>query len=217
MPKIITSEEIIQTKYGRLTIIEDLGKVDYRRLVVVRCECGVIKTVSFNGLRMGHTKSCGCYNSDSASERKTTHGLSKHPLFTIWSNMRQRCHVLSHKQYIDYGGRGISVCDEWNADFLSFYQWAISSGWEKGLTVDRENNDGNYDPNNCRIATNTIQQRNKRTNILYTPNGETKCLSEWCEYFHLKYKIVHQRINRDNYSFEEAISDKYNKPLIKCS
>lgn len=217
MPKHLSSEQIIGTKYGRLTIMSDLGKVTYTRMVEVKCICGVIKVVRLNGLRTGHTKSCGCYNSDLASSRQTTHGLSKHPLFTIWINMRQRCHWEKHKQYVDYGARGISVCSEWRTDFFVFYTWAIANGWKKGLTVDREDNDGDYEPSNCRLVTNTVQQRNKRTNVLYTIDGVTKCLSEWCEHLNLKYKIIHQRITRDKYTFEEAISDRYQPPLIKCS
>ena len=135
------------------------------------CDCGNICFVVGNNLRIGKTTSCGC--------KKATHGLSKHPLYKTWRNVLKRCYYIKGVEYNDYGGRGIKVCEEWVDDFYSFYTWSINNGWGDGLTLDREDNDGNYKPNNCRWITNSEQQRNKRNNFIITAFGETKCLQDW--------------------------------------
>jgi hypothetical protein len=100
------------------------------------------------------------------------------PLYSTWKGMRQRCRDPKFKYYDRYGGRGISVCQEWN-DFDNFYQWAITNGWRAGLTLERENNDGNYEPNNCKFVTRQQQCHNRKSNIIITAFGETKLASEW--------------------------------------
>lgn len=97
----------------------------------------------------GLTVSCGCYNKEALSINKKTHGLRKHPIYNVWTGMKQRCFNGETEAYKNYGGRGITVCDEWVNSFQTFYDWAITNGWEKGLEIDREDNDGNYEPNNC--------------------------------------------------------------------
>jgi len=106
-------------------------------------------------------KSCGCARSVST----TTHGLSlvngkHHPLFVVWGLMKQRCYNPKGSHYYRYGGRGISVCGEWLNNFTSFYHWAIENGWKKELTIDRKDNDGNYEPGNCRFITNQLNTQN---------------------------------------------------------
>ena len=98
------------------------------------------------------------------------HGLSKHPLNKIWRSMRRRCNNQSSSSYQRYGGRGISVCDEWN-NFETFYRWAISNGWADGLSIDRIDNDRGYSPDNCRFASRKEQSRNRSTNVSITVNG----------------------------------------------
>lgn len=108
------------------------------------------------------------------------HGLSKHPLNKIWRSMRRRCNNQSSSSYQRYGGRGISVCDEWN-NFETFYRWAISNGWADGLSIDRIDNDRGYSPDNCRFASRKEQSRNRSTNVPITVNGITKLQIEWAE------------------------------------
>jgi hypothetical protein len=111
----------------------------------------------------GHTKSCGCYNKRRTKEVNTKHGLKNTKLYNIWANIKDRILNSKHKQYNDYGGRGITICDEW-LDVQNFYDWSMSNGYEenKGLSIDRIDNDGNYEPSNCRWTTSTIQTRNQR-------------------------------------------------------
>lgn len=94
-------------------------------------------------------------------DHKFKHGLTGHPLYSVWNGMKRRCTNNKDQAYYNYGGRGISVCDEWHG-FLPFYNWAINNGWEKGLTIDRKENDGNYEPDNCRFVTRLVQASNRR-------------------------------------------------------
>ena len=124
------------------------------------------------------------------------HGLKNTRLFSIWNNIKTRCYNSNSPAYKHYGGRGITICDEWRDDFKAFYDWAVSHGYQDNLTIDRINNDGNYEPNNCRWVTIKIQSINRRNNHLYTIYGETKALSLWCEQFNINYKTVRDRLKR---------------------
>ena len=126
--------------------------------------CGEEFRAQINSVKNGNTKSCGCYSKRKASETHKTHGLCKSKLYKVWEGIKNRTLNLKHKNYIDYGGRGITICDEWKNDFMSFYNWAISNGYEenKGLSIDRIDNDEGYFPENCRWTTKTIQRRNTR-------------------------------------------------------
>lgn len=197
--------------YGMLTIISYVGvRHRYDHVVGVRCECGVIKEVLLNALRQNQTVSCGCYNRKIASDRKKTHGLSggKHPLYRVWLTIKTRCYNNKFEQYIDYGGRGIRMCDGWLNSFESFYDWCICNGWEKGLDIDRKENDGNYDPYNCRFVTRSVNCRNKRNNRLVEYNGETKTLTEWCIEFGQPYDVVRGRLNR-GWSSDDALLTQF--------
>jgi hypothetical protein len=120
--------------------------------------------------------------------------------------MKQRCYDKNYISYKDYGGRGIKVCKEWKSDFMAFYGWAVSNGWEQGLTLDRfPNNNGNYCPENCRWATPERQANNRRSNIIVELDGVKMSLTDACKKLKLNSKLIRQRIKRDNYSFKEAI------------
>lgn len=102
-----------------------------------------------------------------------------HPLYKAYYGMKARCYNTKDKRYKDYGGRGIVVCSEWMSSFLAFYDWAINNGWRRGITLDRINNNGNYEPSNCRWVSLTVQNRNRRFNVNIIAFGEKKCLQEW--------------------------------------
>lgn len=124
---------------------------------------------------------------------KPTHGDShpvRHPLFDAWRNMKARCSNANLAQFKDWGGRGITVCDEWENNYLAFKEWALANGFQEGLTLDRENNNGNYTPENCRWVTHKQNQRNTRTNKFVTAFGETKTLAEWSEDRRCKVKYT---------------------------
>ena len=204
-------------KYGRLTVLEKSepirfkgsGKTKIRWLC--RCECGNTVVVTTGALRSGRTKSCGCYATEKqriiGSKRKT-HGMAGTRLYDIWRSMKKRCDVKTTEAYKNYGGRGIKICNEWANNYKSFYDWAISAGYKKGKEIDRIDNNGNYEPNNCRFVDEETQANNKRNVRLYTINGITKSLSQWCKDYDLDYYMVRQRIYKLGWTIEDAL----NKP-----
>lgn len=151
-----------------------------------RCDCGTIREVVRTSLVSGRSTSCGCVHSEIArtvlAQTATTHGWSKTRLYKIWSGMKKRCNNPKSNNYCDYGGRGISVCREWN-NFEPFRDWAIANGYNDNLSIDRIDNDGNYEPNNCRWASAKQQSNNRRSNKKLTYNGVTKTISEWADYY----------------------------------
>lgn len=130
--------------------------------VNVICDCGTTKTVNLGNLKNGKIKSCGCLKVKNNREKLTTHGLTKHSLFGRWKNITQRCNNKNNAAHKSYGGRGIAICDEWKNDFKAFYDWCMANGYEKGLQIDRINNNGNYEPSNCRFVTAKENTRNSR-------------------------------------------------------
>jgi hypothetical protein len=169
--------------YGRLTLTGvTYTKMIYNhwvRFVEVVCQCGAVKELPFDRIASGATQSCGCYRVDKARAAKLTHGLTDHLLYDVWTKMCLRCNDTQDKGFKNYGGRGIEVWKDWNEDFMTFFNWCISNGYEEGLSLDRTNNDGNYSPQNCRFVTPAEQNRNRRSNRMFTAFGETKCLFDW--------------------------------------
>lgn len=117
-------------------------------------------------------------------------------IYKVYDHMRYRCYNINDKEYSWYGGRGITICDEWLNDFMSFYDWSMNNGYQDNLTIDRIDNNKGYSPINCRWTTRKEQARNTRRNRLITIDGETKCLVEWCEVFNLNYHTVKRRLYR---------------------
>lgn len=150
-------------RFGKLTALEPTtNRVHGKVMWLCRCDCGNFCTVMSTRLASGHTKSCGCYNSEHTVLMNTTHGGTYSRLYSIWSSMKTRCYNPKSKSYGYYGGRGISVCQEWRNDFSAFREWALSHGYQDNLTLDRIDGDGSYSPGNCRWATWHEQRTNQR-------------------------------------------------------
>lgn len=120
-------------------------------------------------------------------------------MYSIWLGIKSRCNNIHNSRYHRYGGRGIKVCDEWNNDFISFYEWSINNGYQDDLTIDRIDNDKGYEPSNCRWADMKTQCRNRETNINITIGKSTRTLTEWCEIFNLDTKMILARYNRNGF------------------
>lgn len=206
------TKDITGMTFGRLVAkcrANDYISPSGRHIAQWKCECScgnnVIVTVSH--LTSGSTKSCGCYNQECRHNR-TSNGLRYTSLYGVWNEMKQRCFNENSTAYINYGGRGIKVCDEWANDFESFYSWSIDNGYMHGLSIDRINNDGDYEPSNCRWVIDSIQANNKRTNKKYSLDGDEHTVSEWCEIFGIRNKsTVYARLSR-GWNIKRALTEK---------
>jgi len=152
-------KELKNKRFARLLVLCENGRDKHGQILwKCKCDCGKIITVRARALTTKHTKSCGCL----FTETFTTHGLTKHPIYSVWRNMIQRCYNIKNKRYNDWGGRGIIVCPEWKYSTTEFINWAIHKGYKKELRIDRINNDGNYTPSNCRFVNPSISAQNQR-------------------------------------------------------
>ena len=201
------NEEMIGKKYGRWTVI---GTTDDKRRVRCVCECGKERDVIKSNLKNGDSKSCGCYNLEQINKRTVKHGGKKTRLYAIWCSMRRRCNNKNDKNYPRYGKRGIRVCDEWN-DFVAFRDWMLEQGYDEKSaygeqTIDRIDNNGNYTPDNCRIATIKQQNSNRSSTRKLTYNGLTLSMAEWGRKMgYHNERVIGDRI-RNGWSVEKAIT-----------
>lgn len=193
-------------KIGRLTVIErDCRKTKYV-MWICKCDCGNIISCRSSNLINKKSTSCGCKRIETLSNNPTIkHGYARgklHPLYKVFSSMYNRCYVKKHDSYIHYGARGITIAPEWLNDRASFIKWAEEHGYQKGLQIDRIDNNGNYEPSNCRFITCKENCRNRRNNIFITINGERKTIKEWCEILNLNY--THIRYIKYYYGIERC-------------
>lgn len=196
-------------RFGRLFVVEKNGKANNGSIIWrCRCDCGKETMVTSGNLRSGSTNSCGCLHNEFISSLSKTHGLSHTRLHGIWRGIKGRC--LNHKNsaYQRYGGRGITICEEWRDNFENFYEWAIENGYQDDLSIDRIDVNEGYFPENCRWATDEIQSRNKRNNRKYSYNGKTKTLSEWATEYGIDRKTLSDRMDKFGWDFERALTTK---------
>ncbi len=166
--------------------------------------CGNSAVVIIGNLRNGNTQSCGCLNKEAVKASNTSHGMRGTQTYEIWCGIKKRCYNRQHVHYNDYGGRGITMCEEWRKNFEAFYH-DMGERPSPQHSIDRRDNDKGYFKENCRWATQVEQQNNTRKNIFYLHDGVYKTLATWCRELKLDYRIVYQRIQRYGWSFEKAI------------
>lgn len=194
-------------RVGRLLVLYECKKRKNGRPVWhCRCDCGREVDVAAVNLRRGETKSCGCLKLDLL----TTHGYTRHRLYRVWHDMRQRCENPNTPGYHNYGGRGIAVCVEWY-DPAVFIRWALANNWTRGLQLNRIDNNGNYEPGNCNFVSRKENSCNRRDSHLIVYDGKTRNLSVWAEELNisptaLRYRLSHWPIER---ALTEPINGRY--------
>jgi hypothetical protein len=174
-----------------------------QRTALCRCLCGTVRTIPVHTLKRGDSNHCGCMMGQITATRNTTHGMSYTPEHRCWAKLKERCLNPNGKDWPNYGGRGITVCERWRESFEAFY--ADMGPRPEGHSIDRIDHDGNYEPDNCRWATDREQAQNKRVTRFVLLNGEEVALREACRRLGLadRYKAIWQRMKRGQ-SFEEA-------------
>lgn len=179
-----------------------------------KCDCGNETDVITAKLKNGTTKSCGCLKISMVKERSTTHGMTRTRIYNIWNGIYTRCYNKNHASYKQYGNRGIAMCPEWLGEhgFENFFEWSMKNGYAENLTIDRIDNDGNYEPTNCRWSDNKEQQRNKRNNFVVSFKGKEVPLSVVSEETGIDRATLSCRIKR-GMTAEEAVC--FEKEMIE--
>lgn len=218
----MTKSTQLQTgeKFGRLTVVKldhiEKNKINQNvEFYLCKCDCGNECIVQKIKLTTGRKKSCGCINKERIKNGlNIKHKLTKSKIYITWKNMKERCYNKNHKSYKDYGARYILVCNDWldkKNGFINFYNWSMANSYNDKLEIDRIDNNGNYEPYNCRWVTEKEQGRNKRNNIIFTYNGETHCVNEWSEILKINRYTLLSRIIKTKWSIEKAFTTPVRK------
>jgi len=227
MPKF---QDLTGQKFNRLTVLRRLPSDKNMKVKwEVKCDCGEIREVTGGSLKSGNTKSCGCLKKEVTVEynknNKVIHGLSRNKLYQVHIGMVKRCYDSSRPKYKDWGGRGITVCEEWldkESGLKSFVEWAENNGYEKGLDLDREDNDGNYEPSNCRFIShrdNCLNRRKRTDNTSgYVGVGYEERSSIWRSQIQVngkkknigRFQTKQEAVEaRNNYIIENKLEHEY--------
>lgn len=204
---LINDSEYIGKKFGYWTIIEP-AKGNNKKAYLCECRCGKIKKVYLDTLKLGTSKSCGCFHREEMKKRQTTHGKTGQRIIHIYYDMKSRCYDERNNRFYDYGGRGIKMCDEWKNNSSAFVEWSIQNGYTDSLSIDRIDNDGDYEPDNCRWITLKEQAQNKRSCVMFTFFGMTKNLKQWCDCIGEDYKKIYGRYHRGYETFKQREMEK---------
>lgn len=220
-------KDLTGQRFGRLKAIEYSHTESGRAFWKCRCDCGNIVIRRGKDILSGNTKSCGCLNTEQRKERMKevgkkywenglvkarkaenhgnyVHGHSNTRLYHIWISMKQRCLNSNNRAYKDYGGRGITIYEEWENSFQVFYDWSMANGYSDNLSIDRIDNDKGYSPDNCRWVTIKKQQNNKRSNRIIEYKGESKTIQQWANEKGMNFTTLKNRIDH-GWSIEKAL------------
>lgn len=177
---------LLGLRFGRLVVVSQNGQ-----RADVRCDCGREKNVQVAHLNYGRTKSCGCLRAEMLSQRRLTHGRTETREYSSWCAMKARCYNPLKPQFEDWGGRGIKVCPQWIDSFETFFR--DMGACPDGMSIDRIDNDGDYEPSNCRWATRQDQSNNQSRNVRITHDGKTQTVAEWSSELGIKYHTLYRR------------------------
>ena len=219
-------KDLTNMKFNHLTVISFAGHKNKNNNRYWLCECDcenkTRKEIAENHLINGNTKSCGCLSSV-VTIRMNKERAFKHKyiyykeIYCTYDSMRKRCYNEKHDSYKRYGGRGITICDEWLNDFMKFYNWAIENDYKEGLTIERIDYDGNYEPTNCKWATWEEQSYNKSNTLYIEVDSEMKTVKQWSDETGIPQHIIYQRYARykrkDKKELELLTREKFFKPV----
>lgn len=209
--RMSTIIDLIGQKFGQLTILKrEKNDREGKAQWLCKCDCGNEKIIRAYDLKSGKTSSCGCYRNKMVKAACGTHGLCFHPLYAVHNAMIQRCKNPNDKAFHNYGERGILVCDEWD-DFEPFYHWATAYGYKQGLSIERINNNGNYEPSNCKWATRKEQANNTRANVWI----KGKTISQWARDLNCDSSVLWNRVSAYGWSWEKALTTPIQHKKIK--
>lgn len=187
-------DDLIGQPYNELAVLEgaERSKNGQRRLKC-QCSCGSIKDYDAHKVKTGHTKSCGCRKSKWIAEAKTTHDARLTLLYSKWSGIKRRCLNPNDSHYHDYGGRGITFCDEWKDDFAAFQEWAFANGYNDTLTIERIDVDKGYEPSNCKWIPTKYQAWNKQNSVRIIYKGELQPMALVASLENINHKTLSNR------------------------
>lgn len=187
--------DLVGKNFGYLTVLKKTNKKCATSIIwLCKCRCGNLIEVPTSRLKSGNTKSCGCLRYEKLKKANTKHGLTDTRIYNIWKGIKRRCNNPKCKGYKYYGAKGIKICDRWNNNFIEFYNWALKNGYNDTLTIDRIDNNGNYEPNNCRWATYKEQTNNMTTNHILEYNNRKLTISQWAETTGVKERTIRSRV-----------------------
>jgi hypothetical protein len=187
--------DLVGQTFGRLLVVARVESTRHgKRRWLVECTCGVRKEVTGGNLTTGQVLSCGCLSRERTTQRNTTHGLHSRAEYEVWKSLRQRCFNPHKANFRDYGGRGIKVCERWE----SFSNFLADMGPPPtpAHSIDRVNNDGDYEPANCRWATIAEQCNNTRANVVFESGGKRMTMSQWARASGIGLTTIHGRLRR---------------------
>lgn len=200
----VENDDFVGTIKNRFVVIgkvKDITKKQHTVYYKCLCECG--ETFYRNKYEIIKHENGACRRCKRV--RPEHDGHSKTPLYRIYYAIKQRCYTESCREYHNYGGRGIKMCDTWLTDFSSFYRWCISNGYKKGLQIDRIDNDGDYEPSNCRFVTPLKNSNNTRHCVMITHDNQTHSINEWSRILNINKNTFWRYIRVKNYSIDYII------------
>ena len=215
-------KDLTRKRFGRLVALKPVGKNTYGNyLWLCKCDCGNEHIVASGKLVQEKTKSCGCYSKEIHIKSLEKHGITtggKPRTFIIWNGMKARCYNQKSISYKSYGARGIKVCDEWLGEkgFENFHNWSIKNGYKEEFELDRIDNDGNYEPNNCRWISRQENREKQRNTRYFEIDGEKHSISKWCKILGISKSTAYKRVRISEKEFIEFITKrKYEKAQME--
>ena len=212
--------DLTGNRYGRWTVIKIEGRTSSGGSAwLCECDCGTKRVVSGSSLKQGLSNSCGCLGKEhrekAAADAARKHGGKNERLYNVWQGIKERCCNKRSKYYSHYGGRGITICEQW-LDYAVFREWANANGYDptapKGAcTIDRIDNDKGYYPDNCRWVPSVVQCNNRRNNHMISYNGKTQTISQWSREVGIRKDTLRRRIEIYGWSVERALTQPVNQ------